>query len=156
MRFDFCIVLFALMGATQAADSSANQLCGSKEDCEFNCENGEYHTESFKGSTYYACVLDKPVKYAIGACVALQGDPDQHPVKPGRVRDLCETMNGQICNSHSCIFIQTESSIRQFQSGCSKLRVGHAMNYDVSYERLRSSCSRLWTSIVNLATSEVL
>lgn len=143
MRFDLPTVLVVFLGAAQAADSSANQLCGSKQECELNCENGEYHTESLKDTTYNACIIDKPVKYAIGSCTPHQGDQDQKNLSAKVQKEFCQSMNGQICGSSSCIIVSTESSRHDFKRGCSDLRVSTAMNPDIDYQSFQSKCKRL-------------
>lgn len=143
MRFALQTIVFALLGAAQAADLSANQLCGSKEECETNCENGAYHTESAKGSTYLACAVDQPVKYTLGSCVQQQGEAEEFRPTRQQLRALCESVNGQICNAVSCVFIQTQSNLDGYRDGCLRLpRTGHGFMNNLSYEKLQSTCKR--------------
>ncbi|KAJ5740784.1 hypothetical protein N7493_000656 [Penicillium malachiteum] len=143
MRFSLRSIVFVFLGATQAATSPTNQLCGSKEECETNCVNGTYHTESFRESTYLACTLDRPVKYDLSSCVEPQGEYGVPGPRPTRqdLRTLCESVNGQLCTWFSCIFIQTESNVDTYRHGCSnKKHAGSTLAKDVPYEKLESKC----------------
>lgn len=146
MRFSLCSIVFVFLGATQAATSPTNQLCGSKEECETNCENGTYHTESSRDSTYLACTLDRPVKYDLSSCVQPQGthgEPGHRPTRQG-LRALCESVNGQLCTPQSCIFIQSESNVKTYRHGCSiDNDGGSTLTKDVDYEKFQSKCKRL-------------
>lgn len=144
MRFALQTIVFALLGAAQAADLSANQLCGTKEECETNCENGAYHTESFKDSTYLACALDQPVKYTLGSCVQPQGEVEEFRPTRQQLRALCESVNGQICTAVSCVFTQTQSNLDGYRKGCLQLPgTGHGFMNNLSYEQIQSTCKRL-------------
>lgn len=143
MRSGLQTIVFVLLGAAQAADLSANQLCGTKEECETNCENGAYHTETSKGSAYLACALAQPVTYTLGSCVQPQGEVEEfHPTRQ-QLQALCESVNGQICNAVACAFTQTQSNLDGYRKGCLRLpRTGHGFMKDLSYERTQSICKR--------------
>lgn len=144
MHFNLSSIALVLLGVTSVATSPTSKLCGTEEECKATCENEVYHTETFKDSTYFACTLNQPVKYALTSCVQNQGEADFHHPKLEGVKALCQSVNGRLCTWESCIFIQTDENIEDYRTVCtSRNNGGSTLIKDVSYEKFVNICNRL-------------